>query len=104
MSVAHLLCVLQGRETDGSGPSGAEPVADPELEAARKVERERRTAKVRFRELAAGGVLKYTMRAAWGDPCVPLCCTCQDYRSGIVKKVMQFPLLCTVHGEGCHSL
>lgn len=39
---------LQGKEADGSAP-GAEQAADPELEAARKAERERRTAKVRFK-------------------------------------------------------
>ena len=39
---------LQGNEADGAGPPGAEQAADPELEAAKKAERERRTAKVRL--------------------------------------------------------
>ena len=38
---------LQGKEADGAGPPVAK-AADPELEAARKAERERRTAKVCF--------------------------------------------------------
>ena len=37
---------LQGKDGDANGTSEAKPAADPELEAARKAERERRAAKV----------------------------------------------------------
>ena len=44
---AHVM-LSQGADADANGASAASPPTDPELEAARKAERERRAVKVSF--------------------------------------------------------
>ena len=48
---------LQGKDGEANGASEAKPAADPELEAARKAERERRAAKVNSRWLTSSTIL-----------------------------------------------